>query len=199
MLSQALQADTAVFFVYKAYKQRLHRRLSRNPKNDTDWKYFAKVIDMFGRNEEFDPYIFIEAAFSNGVVYPQQLASKKMWDLFVNYKASKEIKELGNERVAIAEKMVSDYKTMKNLMKTKKIETLKEALTNDFIVSMIDRLNLGSILFYFSKEFTKQEIPEEITLKKIVIYKNKAMRKFLKEVFSDDLYIGDISKFLKRL
>jgi len=196
MLS-ALQAELAVLKLYEAYKKRTRRPLRKQPKEDKDWKYFVRAVDMFGNNEEYEPWGFVDSAMSSGKVFPAQLATKKMWENFVDYKASKEVKK--DDKLVLVEKMANDYKSIKNLMKTRKIETLKEAMTNDFFLNMISRMNLDGLLFYFSKAYTNKKIPQEITLKKVIVYKSVSVRKFLNDIFSDDLYIEDIDEYIKKI
>jgi len=55
-------------------------------KTHKNYKYFEKVIDMYGSVPDFDPYVFAEANLMDQIRYPAQLSTKVAFSRFRAYK-----------------------------------------------------------------------------------------------------------------
>ena len=162
--------------------------------------YFIKIVDNFWDRPEFDYTIFLKAVFDKrGPLYPQQLSTEKTWKDYLETRVKFVDKKSNEEKeLELLERLKSDYKAVMVIVKSNKKESILEDFDDDFCMEMIKRSSLDGILLSFSKKFTDQNVDVGVSTRKMILYSRKNVRKFLKEIFKDDLYIEDVKVCLRR-
>jgi hypothetical protein len=155
---------------------------------------FLRTVSLFSPKEEWDVYRFVEAQFSDGMVYPSQLTTKRAWENFLEYR--KRIKEDLDTYVA------NSCATTFNFIK--KWSKLKGCPRPEYLAFLHDQeenilrgafsIHFFSILrpfydFYNTLPVGAREkiaTLEDLEKKRVVIHSIPKLKEKLKEVLGDD-------------
>jgi hypothetical protein len=177
------------------YKQAKGRNLYslKKVKDSKWWMYFYKTVTLFSSKEEWDAFKFVEAQFSDGVVFPPQLATDKAWENFLEYQ--KRLKEDIDAYVANSCATVFKY-----IRQWSNLKGDSRPIFRDFLQSNRENILRGAFTLHFFSilrpfydfyagldESQKKRISvEDLEKKRVVIHSIPRLKKKLKEVLGDD-------------
>lgn len=158
------------------------------------WIPFFRTVSLFGPKKEWDALRFVEAQFSDRIAYPSQLATKRAWENFLEYR--KRIIEDTDLYVANSCATVFRY-----IAKWSKLQGYSRPSYQAFLQAERENILRGSFTIHFfcilrpfyefyerldDSQKEKVATTDELERKRAVIHSIPKLSEKLKEVLGDD-------------
>ena len=171
-----------------------------------NWKYFVEIYDRFKEDENFDPYIFIEAVFrrlgKKDTLAPAQLRTKVNYDFYKEYRMKLKMTDKVSDEKQIMQDLMNTYKFIQR--KLGKTSQLDKSDFHYFFNHVKDNNIMSEGVFFCIQEMispyyysiwnsSDQDIQDEISsLERLVnisalIRSKSRVYEFAKKVFKDDI------------